>query len=127
MSSGESDYLRRSVAVCVYPIDGLLTLAVFNGGALSLHYRPGRRVAAPSASPGQSTKLNKMNDEGPPRHLPERTGRHRCIHCLKEIPAEEYFAGDFVCLSCAERFEQYPLASTPGSGFRVPSSESDKK
>lgn len=45
--------------------------------------------------------------------LPERTGRHRCIHCLTDIPPEEYFGGDFACRKCAAKLETYPLASTP--------------
>ena len=55
-----------------------------------------------------------MNDEGPPRQLPERTGRHRCVSCLKEISPEEYLQGDFVCRECTSKLEDFPLASTPG-------------
>jgi hypothetical protein len=52
-------------------------------------------------------------EEGPPRLLPERTGRHFCINCLKQISATEYLEGDFVCRDCSLKMENYPLASTP--------------
>jgi len=45
-----------------------------------------------------------MHDEPPPRKLKERTGRHLCIRCLAEVPAEEYFRNDQVCDRCAEIF-----------------------
>ncbi len=53
-----------------------------------------------------------MLDEPPPRELPERTGRHFCIRCLAEIPAEEFFRNDYLCDRCAES-DEYPLQSTP--------------
>lgn len=34
---------------------------------------------------------------------------------MKEVAAEEYFAGDFYCAECAARAEEYPLATTPNS------------
>jgi len=51
-------------------------------------------------------------EDSPPRQLNERTGRHYCIVCLKEVPAEEYFRNDQICDVCAEK-DEYPLASTP--------------
>jgi hypothetical protein len=47
----------------------------------------------------------------------ERSGRHFCAACFKEITAEEYLTGDFYCLECAEKADrgEYPLASTPNS------------
>ena len=36
----------------------------------------------------------------------ERTGRHLCANCLKEIPSEEYFGGDFYCAECAKKAEE---------------------
>ena len=54
-----------------------------------------------------------MQDEPTPRQLPERTGRHYCIRCLRETPAAEYLANDHLCNDCAAS-EEYPLASTPG-------------
>ena len=51
-------------------------------------------------------------DDAPPRKMNERTGRHYCIICLKEVAAEEYFRNDHICDSCAEK-DEYPLASTP--------------
>lgn len=49
-----------------------------------------------------------MNDERPPqRPLPkERTGKHYCIECLREVPAEDYFRNDHVCNECGEKKEQ---------------------
>ena len=42
-----------------------------------------------------------MHDEPPPRKLKERTGKHYCIRCLAEIPAEEFLRNDHVCDRCA--------------------------
>ena len=53
-----------------------------------------------------------MHDDPPPRALPERTGKHLCVKCLAQIPAEEYFRNDHICDDCASKNE-YPLASTP--------------
>ncbi|HVR43979.1 MAG TPA: hypothetical protein VMS56_11120 [Thermoanaerobaculia bacterium] len=53
-----------------------------------------------------------MNGEDVPRRLPERTGRHHCVSCLAETPAEEYFRNDHVCEACNSG-SGYPLASTP--------------
>ena len=44
-----------------------------------------------------------MHDEPPPRKLKERTGKHYCISCLAEIPAEEFFGNDHICDTCAEK------------------------
>ena len=54
-----------------------------------------------------------MQDEPVPRNLPERTGRHYCIQCLAEVPADEYFGNDCLCDACARQEEVYPLQSTP--------------
>ena len=53
-----------------------------------------------------------MHDDPPPRELPERTGKHLCVKCLAQIPAEEYFRNDHICDACAAS-DEYPLASTP--------------
>jgi hypothetical protein len=45
-------------------------------------------------------------DDTIPRNLQERTGKHRCIRCLAEIPADVYFANDQVCDDCADKFEK---------------------
>lgn len=71
------------------------------------------RSGQPAVAGRLSYKLNWMNEEEPPRRLAERTGRHVCICCLKEILPAEYFQGDFACRDCAARVETYPLASTP--------------
>jgi hypothetical protein len=52
-------------------------------------------------------------EEKAPRRLPERTGRHFCAACLREITAGEYFGGDFYCEKCAANDSAFPLASTP--------------
>jgi len=51
-------------------------------------------------------------DAPTPRKLAERTGRHLCVRCLREVPAEEYFRNDQICDACAET-DEYPLKSTP--------------
>lgn len=53
-----------------------------------------------------------MTDEGTPKQLGERTGRHLCITCLAEVPASVYLRNDHICDACAEK-DEYPFASTP--------------
>jgi hypothetical protein len=50
--------------------------------------------------------------DDPTRNRPERTGKHRCIRCLAETPADEYMRNDHLCDTCAADGD-YPLASTP--------------
>ena len=45
-------------------------------------------------------------DDPTPRQLNNRTGKHKCIRCLAEVPEEIYFANDQVCDECAEKFEK---------------------
>ncbi|MEO8035818.1 MAG: hypothetical protein ABI837_15385, partial [Acidobacteriota bacterium] len=54
-----------------------------------------------------------MLDDEIQRNLPERTGRHYCISCLAEVPADAFFRNDHLCDSCAYAAESYPLESTP--------------
>lgn len=42
-------------------------------------------------------------DATTPRKLNERTEKHKCIKCLREVPSEEYFSNDFLCNECAEK------------------------
>jgi hypothetical protein len=51
-------------------------------------------------------------DDPTPRKLTERTGRHLCLRCLREVPADEYFRNDQICDACAAK-DEYPLKSTP--------------
>ena len=85
--------------------------------------RASRGVSMAAAAPDVLKAILMIEDEIP-RGLPELTGRHRCIGCLAEVPAGEYFAHDFMCVECAERSETYPLASTPG--VEEPPSRSDE-
>jgi rRNA maturation endonuclease Nob1 len=44
-----------------------------------------------------------------PRKTPkERTGKHYCIECLKEVPADDYFRNDHICNECGEKKEPKP-------------------
>ncbi|HEX7153459.1 MAG TPA: hypothetical protein VF618_18375 [Thermoanaerobaculia bacterium] len=54
-----------------------------------------------------------LRDEPTPRKLGERTGKHYCVKCLAEVPAEEYLRNDHICDACASS-DEYPLKSTPG-------------
>lgn len=56
-----------------------------------------------------------MQDERTPRKLAERTGRHYCVKCLAEVPADIYLRNDHICERCAES-DEYPLKSTPDAG-----------
>lgn len=47
-----------------------------------------------------------MLEEGTPRNLSERTGRHRCIKCLVDVPADEYLRNDHLCDACAAEENQ---------------------
>ncbi len=47
-----------------------------------------------------------MHDEPTPRNLPERTGRHYCIQCLREVPADEYLRNDMLCDVCVEKEDE---------------------
>jgi hypothetical protein len=53
-----------------------------------------------------------MEPEALPRQLKEKSEKHYCVKCLSIIPADEYFANDFICDKCAEA-DGYPLQSTP--------------
>ncbi|MGK2858547.1 MAG: hypothetical protein ACSLFQ_15205 [Thermoanaerobaculia bacterium] len=61
-----------------------------------------------------------MIEDELPRGFDELTGRHRCIGCLADVPAAEYFANDFMCLECAAMSGYYPLASTPEASVPGP-------
>ena len=54
-----------------------------------------------------------MHDEPTPRNLRERTGKHRCVKCLADVPMEEYLRNDHICDACAAEGDEYPLATTP--------------
>jgi hypothetical protein len=58
-----------------------------------------------------------LGEDQAPRKLGERTGKHFCVKCLAEVPADVYLRNDHICDDCA-RQDEYPLKSTPG-----PSSE----
>jgi hypothetical protein len=51
-----------------------------------------------------------MRDDGPPKRLNERTGRHFCVRCLAEVPAESYQRNDHICDACAAG-DEYPAAA----------------
>jgi hypothetical protein len=46
------------------------------------------------------------------KNLSERTGKHLCVRCLREVEADQYFRNDHLCDTCAAEGD-YPLASTP--------------
>jgi hypothetical protein len=54
-----------------------------------------------------------VQEDGPPRELAERTGKHFCVKCLAPVRTEEYLRNDHICDACAAS-DEYPLASTPG-------------
>ncbi len=43
-----------------------------------------------------------MEEAPPPRRLNERTEKHYCVKCLREVPRDEYFENDFFCDPCVE-------------------------
>jgi rRNA maturation endonuclease Nob1 len=47
-----------------------------------------------------------VHDDRPRRTPKERTGKHYCIECLKEVPAEDYFRNDHVCDDCGRKKEE---------------------
>ena len=42
-----------------------------------------------------------MDPEALPRQLKEKTEKHYCVKCLREVEREEYLANDFLCDQCA--------------------------
>jgi hypothetical protein len=48
-----------------------------------------------------------MHDDALPKRLNERTGRHLCVRCLAEVPAESYQRNDHICDACAAG-DEYP-------------------
>ena len=71
-------------------------------------------MATGNTLPRVCVKTAEMNGEEIPRAMPERTGKHYCISCLAETPAEVYFRNDHICEACNNSREEFPLASTPG-------------
>ena len=55
-----------------------------------------------------------MLDGAPRRNMNERTGRHVCVRCLREVATDEYLRNDHLCDKCAAEGD-YPLASTPAT------------
>ena len=47
-----------------------------------------------------------MEPEATPRLLKEKTEKHYCVKCLREVEKDEYLANDFLCDQCAGRSEQ---------------------
>ena len=45
-------------------------------------------------------------DEETPRRLKERTEKHYCVRCLKEVPRDEYLENDFLCDECVAAKEK---------------------
>jgi hypothetical protein len=80
------------------------------------HHRIKGRRSATGSGASDVLKATVMIDDEIPRALNELSGRHRCIGCLADVPAAEYFANDFMCDECAGRSASFPLASTPGTG-----------
>ena len=74
---------------------------------------------SPSRNAPQATHVKTPHVTLPdeiPRKLSERTGVHRCVKCLREVPSEEFFRLDHLCGSCTVAEEEFPLASTPERG-----------
>jgi len=42
-----------------------------------------------------------MDPESVPRQLKEKSEKHYCVKCLREVPRDEYFDNDFLCDACA--------------------------
>ena len=45
-------------------------------------------------------------DEEPPRRLKERTEKHYCVRCLREVEKDEYLENDFLCDECVTIVEK---------------------
>ena len=45
-------------------------------------------------------------DEEPPRRLKERTEKHHCVRCLREVDKDEYLENDFLCDECVAIVEK---------------------
>ena len=67
-----------------------------------------------------------MRDDGPSKQLKERTGKHYCVRCLAEVPADVYLANDHICAECAEG-DEYPPAGPPPVTDRVGRKKDDRR
>ena len=47
-----------------------------------------------------------MEPEALPRQLKEKSEKHYCVRCLREVERDEYFDNDFLCDSCADAKEK---------------------
>lgn len=54
-----------------------------------------------------------VNDDRPRVPPKERTGKHICIECLKEVPADDYFRNDHVCNECGQKKEEQKQDDSP--------------
>jgi hypothetical protein len=52
-------------------------------------------------------------DDDPRRNLTERTGRHHCIRCLADTPADAYERNDHLCDACAADGDYPPPPGPP--------------
>ena len=42
-----------------------------------------------------------MEPDAVPKQLKEKSEKHYCVSCLREVAKDEYLANDFLCDSCA--------------------------
>ena len=42
-----------------------------------------------------------MEPDAVPKQLKEKSEKHYCVRCLREVEKDEYFANDFLCDDCA--------------------------
>ena len=45
-------------------------------------------------------------DEEPPRRLKERSEKHYCVRCLRQVEKDEYLENDFLCDECVTIVEK---------------------
>jgi hypothetical protein len=56
-----------------------------------------------------------MEPDSVPRQLREKTEKHYCVKCLREVERDEYLENDFLCDACAAELEK---AVTDKKGMR---------
>ena len=47
-----------------------------------------------------------MEPDAVPKQLKEKSEKHYCVRCLREVANDEYFDNDFLCDACVDLVEK---------------------
>jgi hypothetical protein len=57
-----------------------------SSGSIDLHRGPATSRTWQKRSSAHHVSSRSVREEGPPKQLKERTGKHYCVRCLAEVP-----------------------------------------